>query len=226
MKITAFKTARFSGILLLLVAVVLLIINPKPKENLPQGFKTPIIAFEFIQSQKEVDHFFKVDNVSSYKSSMLLGNQIDYGFMCLYSFLLFCIALGIKKITNANSMYIAMFFCSMMLLFDALENWHIFQIIQLHPNGNYSQNLDQLTIFTWLKWSSIASTFLLFSPFFFKGKIFHKIIGFCCVLTFGLCIAAFVQHGILNELFSTSVVLVFLLLIIFVFTYKEQEKVI
>lgn len=232
---TAFKIARFIGIALLACAVVLLVVNPQPENNLPAGFYTPIIAFEFIQTKQEILNFFKVQNPDAYEQKMLLGNYIDYLFMFLYSGLLFCIALGIKKITNAKTMYIAMFFCVLMLVCDALENYQIYQLVvmrninfdQINPITSfdlYEIHLTLLNFFTWLKWSSIASTFLLFSPFFFTGKTFHKIIGTFCVVCFGLCIAAFLQHGILNEIFSTSVVVVFLLLVIFVFTFKSSES--
>lgn len=225
MKLNAFKTARFFGIVLLVCAVALLFINPKPENNLPAGFYTPIIAFEFIQTPQEVAHFFEVKNIVQYEQDLLTGNAIDYLFMCLYSGLLFFIAIGIYRISNAKTMYLAMFFCIFMLVFDGLENLQLYHIIQNYKAGNISENLGLLNIFTWLKWSSIASTFLLFSPFFFKGKVFHKIIGILCVVCFGLCIAAFLQHGVLNEIFSTSVVLVFLLLVIFTFVMARSETI-
>lgn len=223
MVLTEFKIARITGILLLIVAVILLFVNSKPENNLPEGFRTPIIALEFIQSQEEVKHFFEVKNVSQYEQDLILGNKIDFLFMFLYSGLLFCIAIGIRNITKANTMYLAMLFCVGMLIFDALENIQLQQITFNYKNGDISENLHLLSIFTWLKWGCIASTFLLFSPFFFKGKLFHKIIAVFCIGSFGLCIAAFLQHGILNEIFSTSVVLVFLMLVIFVFTFKDNQ---
>ena len=231
MQINAFKIARILGVLLLVVAIALLIINPQPENNLPPGFFTPIIAFEFIQTKQEILNFFKVPDVAAYEQKMLLGNWVDYGFMVLYSGLLLYIAIGIKKITNSKTMYLAMFFCVAMLVGDAVENYFIYKLVStrntdfsaLDSFPYYSYFLQMLNIFTWIKWSSIASTFLLFSPFFFKGKLFHKIIGVFCVTCFGLCIAAFLHHGILNEIFAVNVVLVFLLLVIFVFTYKLSE---
>ena len=224
MKPTAFKIACVIGSLLLALAIVLLVVNPRPQNNLPEGFFTPIIAFEFIQTPQEVHNFFQVKSVSTIENAMLMSNCIDYGFMFLYTGLLFCIAIGIRKISGANSMWIAIVLCLFMLLGDALENFQIYQIIQHYKNGDVSGNLAWLNLFTWIKWSSIASTFLLFSPFFFKGNILQKILGIFCVSCFGLCISAFLHHGMLNELFASSVVLVFLLLVIFVFTFKEKDQ--
>lgn len=231
MKLNEFQTARILGILLLIVAIALLIINPQPENNLPAGFYTPVIAFEFIQSKQEILNFFKVQNEAVYEQKMLLGNWVDYAFMVLYSCLLLYISAGIKKITGSKTMLLAMFFCMAMLVGDAVENYAIYKLVTMrntdfslpelvnYPNYNYL--LQMLNIFTWLKWGSIASAFLLFSPFFLKGKIFHKIIGIFCIVCFGLCIAAFLQHGILNEIFAGSVVLVFLLLVIFIFTFRN-----
>ncbi|MDB5226890.1 MAG: hypothetical protein JWN78_1083 [Bacteroidota bacterium] len=226
MKPTAFKIACVLGILLLACAIALLIINPQPQHNLPKEFFTPIIAFEFIRTPQEVKHFFEVKNIPCYEQKMLLGNWIDYGFMFLYSGLLFCIISGIKKITQMNVLYIAMLLCVVMLVGDALENFQIYQIIEKYKISDITNNLSCLNIFTWSKWSAIASCFLLISPFFLAGNLFQKLIGILCIICFGLCIAAFLHHGILNEIFALNVVAVFLLLVIFVFTYKEDKTLI
>jgi hypothetical protein len=137
MNFKSFKIARFFGIALISCAVVLLFVNPKPENNLPAGFITPIIALEFIQSPQEVARFFEVSDVAAYVQGLNLGNSIDYLFMCLYSGLLFFIALGIYRITQAKTMFIAMLFCFSMLIFDGLENLQLHQIVQLYKTGDY-----------------------------------------------------------------------------------------
>ncbi len=220
MKPTAFKLATVLGIFLLIVSIVLLIVNPKAQGNLPKGFFTPVIAFEFIQTNAEVSQFFKVSNVALYETSMQTGNYVDYGFMVLYTIFLLAVAIGIQKISGVNAMWLAIFLCFTALLGDALENIQIHQLINQHKSADLQEPLYLLNIFTWLKWGAIASVFLLFSPYFLKGKVWSKIIGLCCLMCFGLCCAAFFQHGIINEIFTSSVVLVFLLLVIYVSTYK------
>lgn len=218
-----FKIARTIGVLLAIVAIVLSVRGTKNENNLPNGFVTPIVALEFIQTTQEVQHFFEVKDVQKYESDLLFGNNVDYIFMTVYSCLLFCIALGIKQITHSKSMYAVMFFCVVMLLCDALENHQIAQIILYYRTASIDTFLSKLTVFTWLKWSAIAASFLLFAPFFLKGYWFHKMIGILGISSFILCIAAFFKHGILNEIFAGNIVLVFLLLVIFVFTYKEDR---
>jgi hypothetical protein len=221
--LTYFKIARIIGVLLAIVAIVLSIKSTKNENNLPQGFFTPIVALEFIQTPQEVKHFFEVKDVQQYESNLLFGNNVDYIFMTVYSCLLFVIALGIYKITSSKLMYVVMFLCVVMLLCDALENHQIAQIIFYYKtNASIEIFMSKLKVFTWLKWSAIATSFLLFTPFFLKGNWYQKAIGILGISSFLLCIAAFLKHGILNEIFALNIILVFLLLVIFVFTYKPK----
>ncbi len=217
--------ARSIGVCLAICAIVLMLINPQPENNLPEGFFTPIIAFEFIQTPAEVVQFFQVSHPENYIQGMLLGNWIDYGFMTLYSGLLACIAVIILRINGTKTMYLALLFCLTMLAGDAVENYQIYRIIRLYPFEQVSMadELHWLNVFTWLKWGAIAATFLLFTPFFLSGKPFHKIIGLLCLSCFGLSIAALLQHGVLNEIFALNVVVLFLCMIIFVFTFKQKS---
>ena len=233
MSYSILKIARSFAIGLLLTAVVLLMVNPKAENNLPKGFSTPIIAFEFIQNKQQILDFFKVNDAAAYQSRMLTGNAVDYLFMIIYSSFLACIALIIKQETAAKTMYVAIFLCILMCLGDALENYQIYQLVTKHRDSLdlvksisstnfYDIHITLLKFFTWLKWFSIAGTFLLFTPYYFKGKLFYKIIGICCMVSFLLSIAALLNHGILNELFANSVVFLFLLLIVFCFSYKPN----
>lgn len=114
-------------------------------------------------------------------------------------------------------MYIVYILCFLIILFDALENLQLFQITNLHPTKNFEVPLAFLQLFTWLKWSSIASVFLIFAPFFFQQKWLGKIIGLLQIACSILLIIAYFNYGIMNEIFSLSVVLNFLCLVIFVF---------
>lgn len=216
-----FKVARVVSVFLAIVAIILSVRGTKNENNLPDGFFTPIIALEFIQTTQEVQHFFKVNDVAKYEADLLFGNKVDYLFMTFYSVLIFCIALGIKHITKSKLMYVVMSLCVVMLLCDALENHQIAQIIFYYKsNASIESFLTKLSIFTWLKWGSISISFLVLATYFLKGNLFYKTIGVLGISSFVLCIAAFLHHGILNEIFALNIVLVFLLLVIFVFTYK------
>lgn len=233
-----YNITRILSVALLFTALILLFVNPKAEDNLPNGFITPIIAFEFIQNKQEIINFFSVKNVETYQSSMLLGNAIDYLFMCLYSGLLFCIAIIIKREKKWKWMNLAFIFCITMCLADALENYQIYQLItklkytpelvqSINSYNYYDIHITLLKFFTWIKWSAIATTFLLFSFYFLQQqKWLNKLTGFASISSYIFCWLAFFKHGMLNEVFSTNIVLVFLLLCVFVFTHSEKIKAI
>ncbi|MFV0605963.1 MAG: hypothetical protein ACK5NK_09000 [Niabella sp.] len=220
MKTDAFKIARILGILLAVTAITLMPINPKAEYNLDQGFRTPIIAFEFAKDTATINQLFNVSNVAQYKADFKLGVQIDFGFMFLYSGLVLFVAIGIYQRKKILSVYIFSLLCLLMVIFDTIENIQILQIIQLHPRNNFSTQLNLLHLFTWLKWSSIAIAFLYLSSYFFLQKRFGKIIGFLQAACLVLLVVAYFNYGLMNEIFSTLVSLNFLCLIVFVFTSK------
>lgn len=225
MNLKPFKIASIISIALILLSVCLIFINPKKENNLTQGYSTPIIAFEFIDFPAAVQFFFEVKNPTAYKNSMLLGNKIDYLFMIVYSAFLFFIARGLYAIFKLKILYLAMIFCVLMWIGDAFENFQIYNIIQNYKTTNIQQNLDWLHLFTWLKWSSIASTFLIFAPFIWKLNTFGKTISIVGVLCFCLAIIAFFIGGIWHEIFALSVSITFLLLTIFVFLFKTNSAI-
>lgn len=231
----AIKIAKIVSVCLMLFAIALLIINPKAANNLPSGFKTPIIAIEFIQTKAAIIKFFEVANVEKYRSDLLLGNCIDYIFMFLYSGLIACIGVFIFKDTNIKKMYL-IFICSiLMIIGDAFENYQLYQLtIKLRDFPDIVQSINSfnfyeihivlLKLFTWLKWSTIAISFLIFAPTFLKStQFFSKTIGIVCACSAILGVLAFLKHGILNELFAATVSIVFILLIVFVFKYQPEE---
>jgi hypothetical protein len=225
MKPAAFKIAIALGILLLGLAVSLLIINPKPENNLYGGFRTPILEMEFAQKTEHIKTIFSVKDPIHYEQQFLLGNWIDYGFMLTYSLFLFFISLGIYKLAKSNAILLAFFLCLLMLAADAFENMQIFNIILHYKKGDISPNLEWMHLFTWVKWGSIAAVFILFSPFFFSGTIFQKIAGLFQLACFGLAIAAFILPGVLSELFALSVSINFLLLFVFSILYKQPATI-
>lgn len=225
MRIQSFKISSFISLFLILLSVCLLIINPKKENNLTLGYTTPIIAFEFIELPTAVQSFFEVQHPIEYKNSMLLGNIIDYLFMLVYSTFLFFIAHGLYRIFKLKILYLAMSLCVLMLLGDAFENFQIYNIIQNYKTNDIQGNLDWLHIFTWLKWSSIASTFLLFAPFIWKLNSFGKIISIVGISSFVLAVISFFAKGMWHEIFALSVSLEFLLLTIFVFLFKTNSAI-
>ena len=209
---------------MLVTSIVLLIFNPKPQNNLPEGFHTPIIAFEFIKTHQEVKHFFQVDDLNTYMYKFDMVNRIDFIFMVCYSLFLASMAWTFYKITKFWPMLIAAFLSLLAWPADALENIQIAKIAEHYHNGDIQDYLHYLNIFTWLKWGALAGTFLIMSNYFYKKGVFNIFTAIITTTTFILAMVAFFQRSFINELMSTFVVLSFLMLFIYALFYKKLEK--
>jgi hypothetical protein len=108
--------SMFFGIGLLMMSIVLMFINPSPESNLAEGFYTPIIAFEFIQNTAQVKAFFEIEQQELYLQKMLLGNQLDYIFMFLYSIFLGLFSYYLYKKTKHKIFIIAIILCPIAFL--------------------------------------------------------------------------------------------------------------
>ncbi len=232
MQNTYLKWAKIVALFLLITASILLYINPKTENNLPSGFKTPIIALEFIQDKQEIKAFFQVENVAKYKADLLLGNSIDYLFMVVYSTFLACISLSFKHQLTKTKTVLLLTLCVGMLLGDAIENYQLYQLITKFDGQSelfnaitsynyYDIHITWLKLFTWIKWFSIALVFLILAPHFLSLKNnIAKATGLIGICSFLLSIAAFLFHGIMNELFAMTVSIEFVLMIVFCLIYK------
>jgi hypothetical protein len=98
-----FKISLLFGFPMLLIGIVLMLIGNKAENNLPEGFFTPVIAFEFIHNAEEVTQFFNVASPNTYRIGFMLGNNIDYFFMFFYAAFLGFTGLGIIARNQAQN---------------------------------------------------------------------------------------------------------------------------
>ncbi|VAW37426.1 hypothetical protein MNBD_CHLOROFLEXI01-3346 [hydrothermal vent metagenome] len=86
-----FRITGFIGIVVILVSLALLGIFPKEAPKMPEGFNTPILAFEFVKTNQEVLDLFGTD--AEVRAELVqafdLGNWVDFVYMLLYSAFLF-----------------------------------------------------------------------------------------------------------------------------------------
>jgi hypothetical protein len=203
--------SMFFGIGLLMMSIVLMFINPSPESNLAEGFYTPIIAFEFIQNTAQVKAFFEIEQQELYLQKMLLGNQLDYIFMFLYSIFLGLFSYYLYKKTKHKIFIIAIILCPIAFLTDALENLQIYYIIK-NLNADIHVFLQDLHLYTWVKWLSLAIVFLLVGYYNYKNKKYIFMI--INVLPILLAMLAYNSYGLVNELFALSIVINFVIVFI------------
>ena len=210
-----FRTAVFFGLAMIGVALALLFINPLNQQNLPEGFQTPIIAFEFMNNVNDVFIFFQVDDPKEYAARMMLGNKIDYLFMILYPLFLCFVGIGFYRITGLRFILLVAILLPLIIsLSDALENLNIAAIIKNYKTTSIDQELRSLNVFTWIKWSGIASLLLIYASLIFKRPGWYKSVGVVGVLTFIACVISFFMRGVYLEVMATLVMVSFVVLFV------------
>lgn len=222
-----FKVSLLFGIPMLILGLVLMFTNPTAEGNLAEGFHTPIIAFEFIQSVPEVSKYFKVESPNGYRNAMMLGNNLDFLFMFFYSAFLGFTGLGILKQTKEKALWLPIMLTIVMFFADLLENMTIASIIANHFNGEVitASYFGNLKFFTWLKWGSIDAVILMYSSYFLQQKKLVKVIGVIAIINFLVAIAAFFHRSVLNEIMATMVILLFVMIFIHNVAFKVEKKI-
>jgi len=216
----------FLGLLVIGMSIVLLMVFPSKAPWMMDGFFTPIIAFEFVQSQSEVYQLFGLpdspDQLSMIKA-MDFGNRLDYIYMVLYTSFLFFFSFVCAKNTGQKHYYAGSMLSFVILVADALENIQLLRITAKITSQDFGKELSLLHCFTWIKWGGITIVFLILAPYFFKGRSYSKVIAAIGISSFILSILAYLNRSVLNELLGLSVALMFLMMIVYSFIYKTES---
>jgi hypothetical protein len=223
-----FIKTGYLGLAVITMSIILLFVFPSKAPSLPKGFITPIIAFEFVQSPDEVFQMFGGENLAirnQMVDAMDLGNRLDFVYMVLYSMFLLLFSSTGARITKNPYFYAGAAIALAVLAGDVMENIQLLGITANLSTGDIEPYFGLLYTFTWIKWGGLALVFLILSPWFFKGSLFSKMIGAIAIISFILGIAAFLQRSVVNEIFALSVALMFILMIIFCFTFKTRGHV-
>ena len=219
-----FIKVGFLGLLVLGMSIVLLMVFPSRAPWMMDGFSTPIIAFEFVQSQSEVYRLFGLtgspDQLSMTQSmirAMDFGNRLDYIYMVLYTSFLFFFSFVCAKNTGQKYYYAGSMLSFVILVADALENIQLLRITAKITSQDFAKELSFLHCFTWIKWGGITVVFLILAPYFFKGRTYSKVIAAIGISSFILSVPAYLNRSVLNELLGLSVALMFLMMIVYSF---------
>ena len=215
----------FIGVALIAMCLILLAVFPAKAPQLPEGFFTPIIAFEFIQTPAEVYLLFGHQGTAQRQMmvhTMDLGNRLDFIYMVLYSGFLAAFCLKVSQQTQ-HRLYIAgAVIAAVVLLGDFLENLQLLGITANLGTGDFLGELERLRLFTWQKWGGLCLVFAVLVPYFIKGRLFSKIIAAWAALTVITGITAFWNRSIINEVFSLFTAVMFVLMITYCFVHKRS----
>jgi len=222
-----FIYAGYIGVVLMAVGLFLMSSFPKYVPYMAKGFQTPIIFFEFVQTVDETQQMFGMtggllpdDNLVQ---KMDFANKVDFIYAFVYALFLFVFARALVKTSGKKIFVAVMVLAVVAMLFDWLENIKLISITENLASGSFQNHLDSLFIFTWIKWGSLALSFVVLSEWFFRGKIISTIYAFLGWVPLVLGIMAFKMPGFYNELFANSIMFMFVSLIIYSFIYKEPK---
>ncbi len=159
------KTAGIAGIITIIMGVVLAGAFPVSSPKMPEGFFTPIIAFEFIETTTETKELLAWDNTSQRTeliAAMRLGIKLDYVFMSAYTMFLGLFSWVCYKISKQRMYVLGVVVAPIIWVADVIENFQLLNIMtNLLVGESISSELELLNIFTWIKWGGIALIFSL-----------------------------------------------------------------
>lgn len=196
-----------------LVGVALMVVFPREVHELPAGFRTPIIAFEFAQTTTEVRAMFTAADGrldTRLLDAMDLGNAFDYGFLLLYGGFL-TITAGFVAHSAGDRYRLASALAIIAAGSDAFENRQLLAITHaLREGAGFDAQLSLLAQATWTKWGCLAIALSWLSPWLFRVSTAGKVAAaFAWVATLSGG-AALWQRGALNEALSIAVTCAFI----------------
>jgi len=220
-----FIKVGFLGLIVIGMSIVLIMVFPAKAPWMMEGFATPIMAFEFVQSPEEVSKLFGLADTPDQQSmikAMDLGNKLDYIYMVLYSSFLFFFSFVCAKDTGQKRYYAASTMAVVILISDIFENIQLLGITAKITSLDFARELSLLHRFTWMKWGGITIVFLILAPYFLKGRIYSKLIAVTGISSFTLSVLAYFNRSVLTEQMGLSVALMFIMMIAFCFIHKNE----
>jgi len=195
---------------------------------MPDGFYTPIIAFEFVQTRQEVIQLFDWADKAQHQQmieKMDLGNQLDYFYMLAYSSFLFLFSTRCAKLTGQKIYYLGAVIAIIVLFSDAIENQQLLSMTTKLGEANMDKELFLLNLFTWFKWGGITLILVLLSRYFLTGQRFSKTIALFGLVNLILAIVAFLTRSFFTEIYAISVAINFILMIIYCFWFRKDHQI-
>jgi hypothetical protein len=221
-----FLKAGYAGLSVIIISVVLIAVNPSKGGKLPQGFFTPVVAFEFISTEVEVLDLFG-DAPSGFQGEMVekmkLGTYVDFIYMFTYTFFLLYFSIVCSRITGEKWFVFSCILALIVFASDFGENIQLLSIMDNLNSGGYERELLLLNYYTWAKWGGLSALFISLIPFLRKTGALGRIISIVSLFSAVTGSAAYLNRSILNEIYVLSIVLVFIMLFIFSFTFRVSS---
>lgn len=194
------------------------------------NFNSPIIEYEFVKSQSDVKNIFTDNN--EFKKDVIQGvhdqNIVDYVYMIAYSLFLTFVFAKLLKFEKKNIYIFGIILVIFALITDSIENILLFNISELlTARNNFNTEIHLLMIITNIKWISIAISLFILSFHYYKNNTLGKFFAFISTLPLILGILHLItQNEILTKYFTSSIILGFVILMVWVFIPPSKNKAI
>lgn len=219
--------STITGAITLILGLLLFLVFPF-KAELSDGFQTPIIAFEFAKSEKDLAFLNGTHTTQeTNRNKMTQGLTLDMFFPFAYGGFIALLLLGTTSIGKRTA-YLGATIAVLIIPFDIYENIVLLEIISaLKDNQPISELLLTLNFSTWLKWGAISLSMILFAKNLIHQS--NKISPFVAAIpAFSIFLCwALGDHPILAELMTLLVSIFFcyffVLSIIQVKSYRTRQ---
>jgi hypothetical protein len=186
---------------MLAVGIGLTLLFPSHIGPLPDGLRTPILAFELARTREEVETMFgapQPSERSAWQRAMDRGNYADFVFLVAYGafFVTFSRALSASGDRVAE---LGRSVAPLPSIMDVLENWQLLAITRA-LGGDYAEALSRLQLFTWCKWFLLAVLCATWIPGMWSRGALGRVGAVLAALTLAATALAFFTRGIAAEL--------------------------
>jgi hypothetical protein len=212
--------------LMMIPFVVLMNSYSPPKEKIPQGYGSSILAFEFASNPGELDEVLKPLTTEEIKGLDRL-NYIDFGFMILYGLFLFSFMKKLGDIYPDKLLNYAKWIPPIAVIADVIENMQLLSLSgSFADNGTYADSaISLLAVFTWTKWLGLALAFAFIGYKLLDLGKYSKALGYLLLIPIGFGIGSCINGARwAEEIFATSVFASFLAVFIYAILYRSSQR--
>jgi len=208
----------------LVIAMHLMRSVSPPAGRVPPPYKSVVLALEFATSNDDVLNILTpLPSTNVHDLDHL--NYYDFFFMLVYS--AFLAQFLVKYLTTTRRPHLKplALVAALICLADLAENLTLLKITSLYSGGinDFMPYLTYLRFFTWLKWAGLAFTFAGLGMMMIQREAFSRLLAVSLFLPAVLLTLCFVNYDSWISIFTTSVFLGFVVLLIFATFYKKTE---
>lgn len=161
---------------------VLMLVYPLQVPTQELAYLPPALALQFAREPMDVLRIFGASGTAeraSITAHMHAGNIIDYGFMVVYGFFLSLFFHGQRRKTGVRAWWTLLPMIAVVIAFDVLENGVLGKITNEPEAQAMPALLNQLHLYSWGKWSTLAVVSAVAGmSFFARGAI---LMGLLCL---------------------------------------------